>query len=107
MEEDDNPSATSHSKDSLSDDSYSSNLIDLRSRVKIHYSMSFVILNFLGECLCLTAADEVVCKRLKDLSKSDKYIFKIIDFNEPSNAGRIKLDVRPCSIFVPGAVYLN
>lgn len=71
--------------------------IDLENRSKIHFGMSFVILNAMGEVLCVSNMDseelrKVECKRSEQLGRSDKYIFRLIDLNEPTSAGQIYLN---------------
>ena len=66
--------------------------IDKTARVKMHYGSNFVIMNVTGEVLCVNEEDQVECKKMNSLLKSDRNIFKIIDINEPSNVGRIHFD---------------
>jgi hypothetical protein len=68
--------------------------VDLTTRVKVHYSMDFALVNFVGEVLCVSKSDSedqrrVECKKFSRLDKGDKCVFKVIDINEPSNAGPV------------------
>lgn len=71
--------------------------IDLKNRVKIHYGMSFVMLNAMGEVLCLSNSESeelrrVECKRSEQLGRADRYVFRLIDLNEPTSAGQVSLN---------------
>lgn len=64
--------------------------VDMKSQVRLHFGMSFFIMNFMDEILCVNKWDEILCKPLNKLSQSDRITFKLIDLEDPTNPGAIK-----------------
>lgn len=64
--------------------------VDMKSQVRMHFGMSFFIMNFMDEVLCVNKWDEVLCKPQNKLTQSDRITFKLIDLEDPTNPGAIK-----------------
>jgi hypothetical protein len=64
--------------------------VDMKSQVRLHFGMSFFIMNFMDEVLCVNKWDEVLCKPQNKLTQSDRITFKLIDLEDPTNPGAIK-----------------
>ncbi len=49
--------------------------------------MVIVVLNSLEELICVNEFNEVLCKKLTDMTRNDNYLFKIVDLGDPTYPG--------------------
>jgi hypothetical protein len=59
--------------------------------VDIHYGMSFVIMNFADEVLCVDGLGKVKVKPLSVVQSTDCALFKIVDLTDVTNPGELNL----------------
>lgn len=64
--------------------------IDMKSKVRLHFGMSFFIMNSMDEILCVNKWDEILCKSQNKLDSTDRITFKLIDLEDPTNPGAVK-----------------
>jgi hypothetical protein len=64
--------------------------VDFQNRTLINYNMTFMIMNYNDEVLCVNKDNQFFVKSTKDMKLSDKAKFKIVDINNPSNPKTVK-----------------
>jgi hypothetical protein len=65
---------------------------DVKANVDIHYGMSFVVMNFADEVLCIDRLDKVKVKHINSVQSNDKVLFKVVDLTDVTNPG-MKIDI--------------
>ena len=58
-----------------------------QTQVDIHYGMSFVIMNFADEVLCVDGLGKIKAKPLSVVQGTDCILFKVIDLTDITNPG--------------------
>ena len=64
--------------------------VDMKSKVRLHFGMSFFIMNSMDEILCVNKWDEILCKTESKLESTDRITFKLVDLEDPTNPGAVK-----------------